>query len=89
MDEEPEDIEICIDAMQANYLRTLPLHSTQEEIERNDDYSIFRYYMVPSFEFMQELRKFGSAIKVLSPGSLKNEFIDEAGSLYTIYTKEE
>lgn len=87
--EKPEEIKICIDAMQANYLRTLPLHASQEEIERNDDYSIFRYYMVPSFEFMQELRKFGSAIKVLSPGSLKNEFIDEAGSLYTIYTKEE
>ena len=47
-DEVPEDIEICIDAMQANYLRTLPLHSSQEEIERNDDYSIFRFHIVPA-----------------------------------------
>ena len=88
MDEEPEVIEICIDAMQANYLRTLPIHSSQEEYEQNDAYSFFRFRMVPSYEFMQELRKYGSAIKVISPESLKNEFIDEAESLYTIYTEE-
>ena len=88
MDEEPEVIEICIDAMQANYLRTLPIHSSQEEYEQNDAYSFFRFPMVPSYEFMQELRKYGSAIKVISPESLKNEFIDEAESLYTIYTEE-
>lgn len=86
MDEEPEDIEICIDAMQANYLRTLPLHSTQEEIERNDDYSIFRYYMVPSFEFMQELQKYGSNVQVISPESLRSEFAADAESLNNIYS---
>jgi predicted DNA-binding transcriptional regulator YafY len=86
MDEEPEDIEICIDAMQANYLRTLPLHSSQEEIERNDDYSIFRFHMVPSFEFMQELRKYGSNVQVISPESFRTEFAADAESLNDIYT---
>ena len=86
MDEEPEVIKICIDAMQANYLRTLPLHSSQEEIERNDDYSIFRFYMVPSFEFMQELRKYGSNVQVISPESFRTEFAADAESLNDIYT---
>lgn len=86
MDEEPEVIEICIDAMQANYLRTLPLHSSQEEIERNDDYSIFRFHMVPSFEFMQELRKYGSNVQVISPESLRSEFAADAESLNDIYS---
>ena len=86
MDEEPEVIEICIDAMQANYLRTLPLHSSQEEIERNDDYSIFRFYMVPSYEFIQELRKYGSDVQVISPESVRTDFATDAESLNDIYT---
>lgn len=89
MDEKPEDIEICIDAMQANYLRTLPLHSSQEEIERNDDYSIFRFHMVPSYEFLQELRKYGSDIEVISPESVRAEFREDTESLYRIYKQME
>ena len=89
MDEEPEVIEICIDAMQANYLRTLPLHSSQEEIERNDDYSIFRFHMVPSYEFLQELRKYGSDVEVISPESVRAEFRADTESLYRIYKQME
>lgn len=89
MDEEPEDIEICIDAMQANYLRTLPLHSSQEEIERNDDYSIFRFHIVPSYEFLQELRKYGSDVEVISPESVRAEFREDTESLYRIYKQME
>lgn len=89
MDEKPEDIEICIDAMQANYLRTLPLHSSQEEIERNDDYSIFRFHMVPSYEFLQELRKYGSDVEVISPESVRAEFREDTESLYRIYKQME
>lgn len=89
MDEEPEVIEICIDAMQANYLRTLPLHSSQEEIERNDDYSIFRFHMVPSYEFLQELRKYGSDVEVISPESVRAEFREDTESLYRIYKQME
>lgn len=88
-DEVPEDIEICIDAMQANYLRTLPLHSSQEEIERNDDYSIFRFHMVPSYEFLQELRKYGSDVEVISPESVRAEFRADTESLYRIYKQME
>ena len=84
--EKPEEIKICIDAMQANYLRTLPLHASQEEIERNDDYSIFRFHMVPSFEFMQELQKYGSNVQVISPESLRSEFAADAESLNNIYS---
>ena len=88
-DEVPEDIEICIDAMQANYLRTLPLHSSQEEIERNDDYSIFRFHIVPSYEFLQELRKYGSDVEVISPESVRAEFREDTESLYRIYKQME
>lgn len=74
MDEEPETVEIKIEAYQANFLRTLPLHSSQEEIERQEQFSIFRYNIVPTFEFIQELRKHGSFLEVLQPQWLRDEF---------------
>ena len=77
MDEEPETVEIKIEAYQANFLRTLPLHSSQEEIERQEQFSIFRYNIVPTFEFIQELRKHGSVLEVLQPQWLRDEFREE------------
>lgn len=76
-DEEPETVEIKIEAYQANFLRTLPLHSSQEEIERQEQFSIFRYNIVPTFEFIQELRKHGSVLEVLQPQWIRDEFREE------------
>ena len=90
MDDEPEEIRISIDSTQANYLRTLPLHPSQEEIERNTDYSIFRYLMVPSYEFKQELYKYGSDLEVLEPQWLRDEFHQNAKDcLEFIYERKE
>ena len=88
-DDQTEEVKVKISAYQANFLRSLPIHASQEEIECNDEFSIFRYFVVPTFEFMQELRKYGSELEVLSPQSLRDEFIDEAGSLYSKYYREE
>ncbi len=73
MEDQPQEVEIKIEAYQANYLRTLPLHSSQEEIERQEQFSIFRYKVVPTFEFIQELRKHGSVLEVLKPKWLRND----------------
>jgi len=82
----PEHIEIKVRAMQANYLRSLPLHSSQKEIEKNEDYSIFRYFVVPSYEFKQELRSHGADLEVLSPQWFRDEMSDEIAELHEIYT---
>ena len=74
MEDEPQEVDIKIEAYQANFLRTLPLHFSQTEIERQEQYSIFRYNIVPSFEFKQELRKHGSVLEVLKPQWLRDEF---------------
>ena len=74
MEQQPEEVEIKIEAYQANFLRTLPLHASQTEVERQEQFSIFRYNIVPSFEFKQELRKHGSVLEVLKPQWLRDEF---------------
>ena len=87
MEDKPEEIKIGVRAKQANYFRTLPLHPSQEEIERGDVYSIFRFHMVPSYEFVQELRKYGSELVVLAPEELREQFIDEAEMLRSNYSR--
>lgn len=64
---QPEIIRIRAVPVAANYLRSLPLHYTQQEIEQNPDYTVFQYNVAPTFEFIQELRSYGAELCVLSP----------------------
>ena len=72
-----EEFDVCpvalkVDAWQSNYLRTLPLHHTQIEVERNEEYSIFEYRLCPSFDFRQKLMSMGETVGVLAPVLLKD-----------------
>ena len=70
---EPQPVKLKVSASQANYIRDLKMHETQEEVERNDEYSIFTYYLRPSFDFQQELLWNGEDMEVLEPLSLRQE----------------
>ena len=63
-------VALKVDAWQSNYLRTLPLHHSQTEVERNDEYSIFEYHLCPSFDFRQKILSMGSSVEVLAPAEL-------------------
>lgn len=67
-----ETVTLKVDSWQSNYLRTLPLHHTQMEVERNDEYSIFKYHLCPTFDFIQKLRSMGGSVGVLAPTALRD-----------------
>ena len=60
---------------QANYLRDLPMMpgDAQQEIERNENYSIFKLRVRPTFDFQQELLWNREELEVLEPLWLRNE----------------
>lgn len=68
-----EIVKISVSASQANYLRSLKLHESQKEVERNEDYSIFTYYLRPTYDFIQELLWNGEEAEVLEPQWLRDE----------------
>jgi predicted DNA-binding transcriptional regulator YafY len=72
-DAEPFDIKLKLSASQANYLRSLPIHSTQKEIERSSEYSIFKMHLCPEFDFQMEVLSMGEDIEVLEPLWLREE----------------
>ncbi len=74
-----DDYDVCpvallVDAQQRNYLRTLPLHHTQVEVERNDKYSIFEYRLCPTYDFRQKVLSMGGSVEVLAPQELAYHF---------------
>ena len=80
-----EKVKIKVSAGQANYLRSLRLHPTQEETERNDEYSIFTLRLCPEFDFMMELLSKGEDVEVLEPLWLRNEVAGKVRRLYAKY----
>ena len=66
-------MKLKVSAGQANYIRDLMIHESQEEIQRNEEYSIFIYYLRPSYDFIQELLWNGETMEVLEPLSLRKE----------------
>jgi hypothetical protein len=68
-----ETVRIKVLGKQRNYIRALPLHISQTEIEKADDYSIFEYRLKPSFDFRQELLSQGGSVEVLEPKWFREE----------------
>ena len=51
----PKRIVIKVYGSQANYVRALPIHESQKELECTDEYTIFDYHIVSCFNLYQQL----------------------------------
>ena len=87
MFEDPEVVRVKVDEQQANYMRSLPLHPSQQEIERTEDYSIFSFFLVPNTEFRQALWQHAAHLEILAPEWLREETAYEVKHLYLKYWK--
>lgn len=83
--EMPQLVEVKVGAYQQDYFRSLPLHHSQEEKFRNDEYSVFTFYVRPTIDFIQELLKYGASIEILRPEWLRKEIADIAEQMVCQY----
>ena len=83
-----EIVKISVSASQANYLRSLKLHESQEEVERNEDYSIFTYFLRPTYDFIQELLWNGEEAEVLEPQWLRDEMRGRIERMLDLYKED-
>lgn len=81
----PSIVEVKVDAVQVPYFDSLPLHPSQEIIKRSPDYSIYRYLIVPTFDFKQELLKRGPTVEVLSPYWFRDEIREDISEMIKKY----
>ncbi len=68
-----ENIVIRTYAELPGYLRSLPVHHSQREINSNEEYTDFSLHLVPTFDFIQELLLHRDQLEVLLPQSLRDE----------------
>ena len=63
----PEQIVIKAYGAQAEYIRALPIHESQKELERTDEYTIFEYHIVPCFNLLQQLLGHRENLEMIEP----------------------
>ena len=80
-----QTIEVKADNARANYFRALPLHHSQQEIERNAKYSIFTYELCPSNDFYQILLHNAEYVEVLSPETVREEIAKKVWAMAEKY----
>ncbi len=72
----PERIVLRAYCYEPHYLRDLPLHHSQREINTTEDYADFELRLRPTAEFKGQLMSRGQWIEVLEPQSLADEIIE-------------
>ena len=82
---EPEPVKLKVSVGQANYIRDLKMHESQEEIERNEEYSIFTFFLRPEYDFLQELLWNGAEMEVLEPLWLRKEVAGKIEKMWNKY----
>ncbi|HZH87910.1 MAG TPA: WYL domain-containing protein [Chitinophagaceae bacterium] len=65
-----EDVVLSFSPVQGKYIKSLPLHESQEIIMDNDEELRVKLKLYITFDFVIELLSYGDRLKVLSPQSL-------------------
>ena len=84
-DTKPQRIVIRAYGYERYYMRDLPVHKTQHEIGKGENFSDFELFMRPTIDFSGHLLSRGNQIKMLSPKWLADEIHDmhlEAALMY-------
>ena len=72
-------------AFQAKYLKTLPLHASQEIVSEDNDFTVFSYDLRPTFDFKQKIISYMGNVEIIEPQSFRNEIIEEIEAMRKLY----
>jgi predicted DNA-binding transcriptional regulator YafY len=84
--QKPEIIKIKVYEAQVEYVRALPIHESQEEIEITPEWSIFEYRLVPCYNFYQQLLWHREKLEVLEPKYVRDELKSSIQKMLKHYT---
>lgn len=66
-EEEPQDIILSFDSLQGKYIKTLPLHHSQQILVNNEKELQIKLQLCITHDFIMELLSYGDSMKVLQP----------------------
>lgn len=84
--DEPVRVELKAYGYGADYLRTLPIHSSQRELQTDPDgTTYFELYVCPTYDLYQELLLQVDQIEVISPQFVRNQIRTLVQNILTRY----
>lgn len=72
-DETPQEIILSFTSFQGKYIKTLPLHHTQQILVDNDKEMKIKLTLFPTLDLLMELLSFGANMRVIEPKSLAEQ----------------
>lgn len=78
-------VKFRVSEAEARFLRDLPLHKSQEEVELKDGYVTFSIFVCPDKNLLMEFCKYGSRLEVLSPMDLREQIAEELSKASAMY----
>lgn len=70
-----------------NYLRTLPMHHSQREVNTTEEYADFALDIRPTFDFQEHLLHYAAGVEVLEPAELRQQMKEEIELMLKNYQK--
>ena len=87
--EEPIDIHIKVLRESMGYVKTKPLHQSQNTLEKHDDYMVISINVIPNYELDSKILSFGTAMEILSPESYRTHIAEKIHAMNEKYTNYE
>ena len=84
-DEDPQEIILSFDPFQGKYIKTLPLHHTQEVLIDNEEELRVKLKLCITHDLIMELLSFAGNMKVLQPESLIEQIKETHKQAYAQY----
>jgi predicted DNA-binding transcriptional regulator YafY len=75
---EPEDVVLSFLPLEGNYIKSMPLHLSQQILIDNDEECRIGLRLFITQDFIMEIKSFGSGVTVISPESLSKHIKKEA-----------
>lgn len=73
-EDEPIEVIVRFNAEQAHYLKTLPIHPTQEIVKETKKELLLKVRVKPSYEFFSKIYSYCSDALVISPSEIRDIF---------------
>lgn len=87
-DQSPQHVVLSFTPEQGKYIKTLPLHESQEILLDNDEECRAQLFLYITHDFIMELLSFGENVVVLEPESLAQEMANTHKAALQNYVKE-
>ncbi len=82
----PQTVKIRVYGVQAEYLRSTPLHKSQKETYyKRGEISEFTYQLSITPELISQLLAMGDSVEVLEPKELKEEMMKRTNKMFNYY----